>query len=158
MEIHDEYVPEELFAEFTARMPQVCVEVVLDTAEGVLLAKRVNRPARGEWFWPGGRLYKGETLESAARRIAREELGIEVTVAERLGVYAHLWETSAVAGNESRHTVNVPFRVTPADPGFSVELDAQHEAYRFLSDPDADLHEYVERYIEDNDLLSVTRS
>jgi colanic acid biosynthesis protein WcaH len=154
MDVHDEYVPDELFAEFTARMPEVCVEVLLDTAKGVLLAKRTNRPARGEWFWPGGRLYKGERLESAARRIAREELGLEVTVEERLGVYAHFWEGSAVAGNASRHTVNVTFRVKPADPEFSVELDGQHEAYRFLSEPESGLHEYVERYIEDNDLLS----
>jgi colanic acid biosynthesis protein WcaH len=153
METHDEYIPEDLFAEFTARMPELCVEVILDTDEGVLLAKRTNKPARGEWFWPGGRLYKGEKLESAARRVAREELGIEVEIEERLGVYTHLWETSAVAGEASRHTVNVAFRATPANPGFEIELDAQHDDHRFLAEPETNLQEYVERYIEDNDLL-----
>ena len=153
MDVHDEYVPEELFAAFTARMPEVCVEVVLDAPEGVLLARRTNEPAKGEWFWPGGRLYKGEKLEPAARRIAREELGIDVTVEERLGVYAHFWERSAVSGNASRHTVNVAFRATPVDPGFEIELDTQHDDDRFLAGPEADLHEYVERYVEENDLL-----
>lgn len=152
MEIHDEFVPEDLFAEFTARMPQVCVEVVLDTDEGVLLARRTNEPTKGEWFWPGGRLYKGEELESAARRVAREELGIEVEIEERLGVYAHFWETSAVVGEASRHTVNVVFRVTAARE-FEIELDEQHDAYRFLSELEGGLHEYVRRYVEDNGLL-----
>jgi len=153
MEVHDEYVPEDLFAEFTARMPEACVEVVLETEEGVLLAKRANEPAKGEWFWPGGRLYKGEKLEDAARRVAREELGIEVGVEGRLGVYAHFWETSAVGEGPSRHTVNVVFRVTPAREEFGIELDEQHEAYRFLSGLEPGLHEYVRRYVEDNDLL-----
>jgi colanic acid biosynthesis protein WcaH len=154
MEIHDKYVPEDLFAEFTARMPQVCVEVVLDTEEGILLAKRTNEPAKGEWFWPGGRLYKGEKLESAARRVAREELGIEVAIEERLGVYGHFWETSAVAREASRHTVNVVFRVTPAESGFEIELDGQHEDYRFFSKPDPDFHDYVRRYVCDHRLLN----
>jgi colanic acid biosynthesis protein WcaH len=153
MEIHDEYVPEDLFAEFTARMPQVCVEVVLDTEAGILLAKRTNEPAKGEWFWPGGRLYKGEELESAARRVAREELGIGVTVEKHLGVYAHFWETSAVAGEASRHTVNVVFRVTAADPEFEIELDEQHEAYRFLTKREPDLHRYVQDYIDGHGLV-----
>jgi colanic acid biosynthesis protein WcaH len=153
MEIHDEYVPEDLFAEFTARMPQVCVEVVLETEEGVLLAKRTNEPAKGEWFWPGGRLYKGEELEAAARRVAREELGIEVSVQEQLGVYSHFWETSAVGDGPSRHTVNVVFRVQSGDSDFEIELDDQHEACRFLPKMEPGLHEYVRRYVAENDLL-----
>jgi colanic acid biosynthesis protein WcaH len=153
MEIHDEYVPEDLFAEFTGRMPQVCVEVVLDTDEGILLAKRTNEPAKGEWFWPGGRLYKGETLEAAARRVTREELGIEVSIEEQLGVYSHFWETSAVAGGSSRHTVNVVFRVSSVGSDFEIELDGQHEAYRFLSEMEPGLHEHVLRYVTENDLI-----
>jgi hypothetical protein len=46
------------------------------------------------------------------------------------------------------------FRVTPADPEFEIELDEQHEAYRLLSELEGGLHEYVRRYVEDNDLLN----
>jgi colanic acid biosynthesis protein WcaH len=153
MEVRDEHVPEDLFAEFTARMPQVCVEVVLDTDEGVLLAKRTNEPAKGEWFWPGGRLYKGEDLEAAVRRVAQEELGVAVSIEERLGVYSHFWETSAVAEGPSRHTVNVVFRAVPERSEFEIELDEQHGAYRILSETEAGLHEYVRRYLVENELL-----
>jgi hypothetical protein len=48
----------------------------------------------------------------------------------------------------------VVFRVSPVESDFEVELDDQHEAYRFLSEMEGDLHEYVRRYIEENDLFN----
>lgn len=147
MKVHDEHVPDDLFAEFTARMPEACVEVVLDHDGGVLVAKRTNEPAKGEWFWPGSRLYKGEELDDAARRVAREELGIEVEIKELLGVYSHFWETSALPGSPTRHTVNVVYRVGACDPEFEIDLDEQHSEYRFLTGAESGLHPYVERYL-----------
>ncbi|MFB6205966.1 MAG: NUDIX domain-containing protein [Haloglomus sp.] len=154
MEVHDEFVPAETFREFVARLPQVCVEVVVERADGaVLLARRTNEPARGEWFWPGSRLYKGEWLEDAARRVGREELGLDLAIDGRFGVYEHRWETSAPG--PSRHTVNVVFRAHAADTdGLSaadVTLDDQHDAVRFVR-PGAveeSYHEYVRRYAAD---------
>jgi len=150
MEVHDEHVPAEVYAEFVARMPQVCVEVVVETDDGVLLTKRTSEPARGEWFWPGSRLYKGEALDDAARRIAREELGLDVGVVERFGVYAHCWETSAEG--PSRHTVNVVFRVRPRGSA-DVTLDDQHSDYRYVDAVEQDLHEHVCRYLRDAEFL-----
>ncbi|PSP47656.1 ADP-ribose pyrophosphatase, partial [Halobacteriales archaeon QH_1_68_42] len=60
MEVHDERVPEETFGACLDALPQVCVEVLLERDGRLLVARRTNEPARGEWFWPGGRLYKGE--------------------------------------------------------------------------------------------------
>ena len=145
-----EWLPEDRYAEFVAAMPQVCVEVFLETDRGVLVAKRANEPARGEWFWPGGRLYKGERLEEAAHRVAAEELGIEVELVGRLGVYEHFWETSAEPGSPSRHTVNVVFRAVPAADEPEIELDDQHAAYRFVDEIEPELHEYVRRYLADS--------
>lgn len=148
MDVHDEFVPEETFAEFVARMPQVCVEVALVRDGSVLLAHRTNRPVSGEWFWPGSRLYKGERLPEAARRVASEELGVEVEVLDRFGVYEHLWEESAPEGSPSRHTVNVVFRVRQTDDA-PVTLDDQHDDYRFVDGPEPWMHEYVRAYLED---------
>lgn len=153
MEIHDEHIPDDLFSEFTARMPECCIEVVVQYDGGVLLAKRSNEPAKGEWFWPGGRLYKGETFEVAVHRIAREELGLNVEIFDRLGVYSHYWDSSAVAGEPSRHTVNVVFLVRPSETNPTIELDDQHDDYRILTTTDNDLHRYVQLYIKDASLL-----
>lgn len=145
-----EWIPEEQFAAFVASMPQVCVEVFLETGRGVLVAKRANEPARGEWFWPGSRLQKGERLEEAAHRVAAGELGIEVDLRGRLGVYEHFWETSAVPGSPSRHTVNVVFRAEPVEEPPAIELDDQHSEYRYLDRIEPDLHDYVRRYLADS--------
>jgi colanic acid biosynthesis protein WcaH len=155
MDVHDEFVPEETFREFIERMPQVCVETVVERGDGaVLLARRINRPVQGEWFWPGSRLYKGEWLEDAARRVGREELGLDLSLDDRLGVYEHRWETSAPGA--SRHTVNIVFRARAADANGDlsaedVTLDDQHDAVRFVQpvDIDEEYHEYVRRYASD---------
>jgi colanic acid biosynthesis protein WcaH len=155
MEVHDERIPEERFAECLAVMPQVCVELVVDGPdEGVLLVKRTNRPAQWEWFWPGGRLYRGEELQPAARRIAREELGIQVGVRELLGVQSHFWDESSVEGLDDRHTVNVIYHVEPVEQPPDLELDDQHSDFRYLQEPERGLHEYVQTYLDEYDLLA----
>lgn len=151
MAIHDEHIPEELFSAFVARLPQVCVELILETSEGILLAKRAAAPR--VWFWPGGRLYKGERLDDAAHRIARAELGIDVHLRDRYGPYAHFWAASAVEGSPSRHTVNIVYHVTPAADDVEITLDEQHTAYRFLTELEPGLHPYVRRYLDDHELL-----
>jgi colanic acid biosynthesis protein WcaH len=149
MDVHDEFIPEETFGACLDALPQVCVEVLLERDGEVLVARRTNEPASGEWFWPGGRLYKGERLEAAARRIGREELGVDVDVVDRVGVYSHFWDTASVAGADSRHTVNVAYHVRQHDTDGAVELDDQHDAYRFVTADDPDLHDYLYQYFED---------
>jgi len=147
-------IPDALFAEFTARLPEVCVELVLRLDGGVLLVRRTNEPARGEWFWPGSRLYKGERLDAAARRVGAEELGLAVDLEGQLGVSEHFWETSAVVGAPSRHTVNVVYAASPTADSPAVELDDQHDAWRVLDEPEAGLHAYVRGYVDRFGLLS----
>ncbi|WP_207589832.1 NUDIX domain-containing protein [Halomontanus rarus] len=149
MRVHDEHIPDELFSEFIAQMPQVCVEVLVETDNGVLLAKRTNEPVQGEWFWPGGRLYKGEPLEDAAHRVAEEELGLEVEIEDRFGVYTHFWETSAEQGQPSRHTINIVYHVTPTGDQPTISLDAQHTETRWASEQSEEFHEYINTYLND---------
>lgn len=153
MDIHDERIPDESFAAFLDTMPQVSVEIVLEHDGSVLLVRRTNDPAKGEWFWPGTRLYKGETFEHAVRRLAREELGIEVTIRSRVGVYNHFWETANLPNVETTHTVNVVYHVRLANDLNELVLDGQHDEFRFVDRIEPDLHEYVKRYLDDSGLL-----
>lgn len=152
MQVDAERIPDDLFAQFLDRMPQVSVELVLEHEGRVLLLERCNEPAKGEWFWPGTRLYKGEEFERAVRRLAREELGLAVDIERRLGVYSHFWEVGAFPGVETTHTVNVVYLAHPrGDAGeFSLTLDEQHGDVRWIDAVDDGLHEYVVRYLEDD--------
>jgi colanic acid biosynthesis protein WcaH len=92
-------------------------------------------------------------LTQAAHRIAGEELGIDINIVDQYGPYAHFWENSSIEGSPSRHTVNPVFHVIPTGDEYNIELDEQHSEYRFITETDPHLHEYVRLYLEDNSLL-----
>jgi len=68
----------------------VSVRVVVGAAivrDGRVLAARRSAPPElaGGWEFPGGKVEAGESEPAALMRECREELGVEVTVAELLG-------------------------------------------------------------------------
>ena len=78
------------FQQAVAALPLVSVDWVLTNPAGELLVgQRLNAPARGAWFTPGGRIRKGEPLAAALRRVAAEELGL---ADERAGALAQRGE------------------------------------------------------------------
>jgi ADP-ribose pyrophosphatase YjhB (NUDIX family) len=68
-----------------AKVPRLTVEVVITSAQGVLLTRRDAGPCRGLWHIPGGTVRFGEPLTDAVRRVARQELDIAVTTDRLLG-------------------------------------------------------------------------
>jgi len=54
----------------------------------VILHRRAYEPGAGRWSMPGGFVDLGETVEDAARREVREELGIDVELGALVGVYS----------------------------------------------------------------------
>lgn len=54
--------------------------------DGRYLAARRTKPAdvAGRWEFPGGKVEAGETEEQALAREIREELGVEISVGERV--------------------------------------------------------------------------
>jgi ADP-ribose pyrophosphatase YjhB (NUDIX family) len=79
-------LPQAEFEAIFSRVPRLTVEVVIvSEARGVLLALRESGPCRGLWHLPGGTVRFGEPLVEAARRVAKDELGLDVTVGRMLG-------------------------------------------------------------------------
>lgn len=66
--------------------PMIGVGVVIWRADQVLLIRRGQPPRENEWSLPGGRQELGETVAEAARREAREETGLEITVRDVVAV------------------------------------------------------------------------
>jgi 8-oxo-dGTP diphosphatase len=53
-----------------------------------VLIKRKNEPFKNHWAIPGGFVDYGETIENAAIREAKEEVGIDVKLKKLLGAYS----------------------------------------------------------------------
>jgi 8-oxo-dGTP diphosphatase len=66
---------------------KVACGVLVERAGTVLLVRRRNEPGRGRWCLPCGFEDADESPEQAARREAREETGLDVVLAQPLGIY-----------------------------------------------------------------------
>ncbi len=72
-------VPIEQFKTVVEYTPLVSIDLVTMYQDKVLLGRRVNKPALGYYFTTGGIVRKNESFQEAQKRIAKDELGIELT-------------------------------------------------------------------------------
>jgi mutator protein MutT len=68
--------------------PRVVAAIVVERNGCVLLQRRAVDPRSGYWTFPGGFLEAGETAEEGALRETKEEVGLDVTLGDVLGVYS----------------------------------------------------------------------
>ena len=80
------------FKEIYRKVPRLCVDIIVKTEEGIVLAKRDIPPAKGMWHIPGGTVLMDETNEEAVKRVAKEELGLQVEIDRLLGVIEYFKE------------------------------------------------------------------
>jgi colanic acid biosynthesis protein WcaH len=81
-------IPDVLYQQFCQSMPVACVDLLIVDRDGrVLLLMRRNHPARGQWWFPGGRVFHSETRLQTVHRKLHEECGISATLADEVGTY-----------------------------------------------------------------------
>ena len=123
-----------IFANVVQNAPLVSMDLVIQDWEGrILLGKRVNRPAKGFWFVPGGVIRKNEALHHAFERISTNELGaaFELSRAKFLGVYEHFYSDNFSGEDFGTHYVVLGYRLSVDKPLLSLPRD-QHSGYRWF--------------------------
>jgi ADP-ribose pyrophosphatase YjhB (NUDIX family) len=78
--------------------PKLAVAVLILRDGRILLGKRgpgTREP--GKWSFPAGFVERGERVEAAAAREAREETGLDVTIGELIGLYSEEGEPVVLA-------------------------------------------------------------
>ena len=130
------------FSESVRCLPLVSIDfcIVNDKRE-ILLVKRNNKPAKGYYFNPGGRIKKNESIEKAIERIARVEIGLcglERSSLEPMGAWDHFYNDSAFSDSISTHYVNLPHYLRISDSQqqqLSIEHgdELQHDSYTSVS-------------------------
>lgn len=135
------FINHDLYRQILESMPIACVDVAIVAAGKVLLVRRKDDPAQGQWWVPGGRVRKGETLKEAARRKALEEVGIPCHV----GPIIHTDETIFPDGpyGVAIHSINTCFFLYPESTANQVNLDDHHADAKWVDTIDAELHPYV---------------
>ena len=133
------WLTDETFRTVVASTPLVSIDLVVENAEGaILLGQRLNRPAQGFWFVPGGRIQKNESLDAAFRRLTQGELGqaFERGQARLLDVYEHFYVDSVfgeAAANPDTHYVVLGYHLRLPAGVTLVPPAEQHDRYRWWS-------------------------
>ena len=135
--------------------PLVSVDLIIENRlKQILLGKRVNRPAQGYWFVPGGRILKNETIKDAIKRISTREIGIDLADHNPalLGAGEHIYEDNFL--NEpgiNTHYVVLAF-VIEVESDIEVTPDEQHDEMKWWNKEDlladATVHPNTREYFE----------
>lgn len=123
------------FATVVRSTPLISIDLIVENARGeFLLGKRLNRPAQGDWFVPGGRVQKDEPLHAAFVRLTQAELGLRLPMSagEFYGVWQHFYDDNFSEEAFSTHYVVLGFRLRVQEADLQLP-DAQHDAYRWLT-------------------------
>ena len=114
------YLPEELYRTvYGEYVKRLCVDTIVigpddsisfvkmdgfeavfrvDGPDGIALVRRDIPPHEGTYHLPGGTVYRGESLEEAARRLVQRELGIEIDILGKVGSMEFPNEESELGG------------------------------------------------------------
>lgn len=155
------WLPDKIFKSVIQHTPLISIDLIVRNEQGeVLLGKRVNAPAKGYWFVPGGRVRKNETLDDAFVRLVREELGIESGVtradAKFLGVFEHFYD-DCVYGNEvTTHYIVLAYNIYTNSEISKLKINKQHKDILFkdvqlLSEVNG-THKYVSLYFKEEQM------
>jgi colanic acid biosynthesis protein WcaH len=144
-----EYIPTPLYEQICRVMPIACVDIVVQDKRGcVLLLQRGNEPARGRWWFPGGRVLYGERRCNAARRKVMEECGLHTDALQEMATYDVIFPPDS-APSVAHHAVTTLFRTLVARG--DVVLDDQSLASAWQTPATwlaSDLHPFVRQIIE----------
>ncbi len=73
------FAPREIFEQLLEYMVIPTFDLVIEYGEqGIVLVRRTIAPYQHQWALPGLRMHKGESIDDTLRRIARQEVGLEI--------------------------------------------------------------------------------
>lgn len=140
------------FLNVVKNTPLVSIDLVVCSPQRrILMGKRINRPAAGYWFVPGGRIYKNESLPEAFRRISAAELGTacDLADAELLGAFTHRYDDNfAGAPDIGTHYVVLAYQMNLEAEQLPLHLPVdQHRGYCWVGrDDEAETHPNSQAY------------
>lgn len=120
-------IPRNEYRKIVRKIPILCVDMLIEMAPGeYFLVKRRNYPLKGLFWIPGGRVLKGEMMEAACKRKAKEETGLDIQIVKELGYYEEVFEKSPFG--IPIHTLSVVFLARPISS--VIKLDSQSSDFK----------------------------
>ena len=146
----------ELWKKVVDNMPIPAIDFLLfSKTKGLLMGKRINKPARNFYFVPGGRVFKNETRNTAIKRISSKEIGKSINLEDcfSLGIYDHfynesIWENT----NITTHYIVEALLIILDSNEFKFNIDSQHSESVWIDESNVNklnVHKYSKKYLTD---------
>ncbi|MES3812054.1 GDP-mannose mannosyl hydrolase, partial [Escherichia coli] len=102
------FLDDNAFKNIIRNTPLISIDLIIQNEKDeYLVGKRNNRPARGFWFVPGGRILKDESLDNGFARLTQNEIGIKMIRNEStfLGIFQHFYDDNFFNNEFSTHYI-----------------------------------------------------
>ena len=132
-------IPSSLYELILDVLPIASVEAIISKDDSLLFLRRQNSPAKEQWWFPGGRVRKGETLEETLYHEVKEETGLEVIESELVNVYSRIFD--------GRHDISIAYMCECE--GDKIVLNDEHSEYKFFTSLPKTIHPYLIQVIQD---------
>ena len=144
---------DEQFLKIIDSTPLVSIDFIIENSDGeILLGERLNRPAQGYWFVPGGRIRKNEKIKDAFKRISSIELGSELSIsdAQLLGAFDHIYDDNYLGAEKvNTHYVVLGYKIKLQE-NLIIKPDGQHSKIKWWNPHDllndSDVHPNTKAY------------
>ena len=138
------FIPKGDYEKILEVLPILCVDCVISHNGKCLLLRRINEPAKGQYWFPGGRVNKNEKIKDASLRKAREEVSLECRFKKIISIEETMFARQGDMLTDI-HTVNVCCHLSALEVD-NFELDDTHDGFVWVDAEEAkmlDLHEGV---------------
>jgi len=132
-------IPLTLYELIADLIPIPSVEAIISKGNSLLFLRRKNSPAKGQWWFPGGGIRKGETLGEALYREVKEETGLEVIKSKLVNVYSRIFD--------ERHDITIAYQCKCK--GDKIILNNEHSEYKYFKSLPKSIHPYLIQVVHD---------
>lgn len=115
------------FKEIYSKVTRLCVDLVIYHQDKFILTLRQKDGWVGLWHLPGGTVYFKESITDAIQRIAKEELGLDVTIDEYLSYLEYPSETKERGYG---YSISLVFKCHTSNT--NIKLDSTASASQFF--------------------------
>ena len=151
-----EKLSEEIWRNCVDSIPIFGIDMIIFSREfGGLMGRRINNPAKGKLFVPGGRVYKNERIIDAFNRILLSETSLTFPFNKTIsiGLYEHFYDVTYWSNIECSTHYIIEARLIEIDPENikkNINLNEQHSSFEWISLEDmksSAIHSYSKIYL-----------
>lgn len=138
------FIPADDYRKIQSVLPILCVDCLIVHEQKCLLLRRKGEPAKGQYWFPGGRVFKGETIHDTALRKSREETNLMCDFEQIISVEETIFKQQGDMPTNI-HTVNICCKLSTMNTS-GLSIDGYHDGYLWVSPEHAqelDLHQAV---------------